>query len=199
LPISGHGRCRIRAVGTGHRTPDHHVLMARADGAHPGDGIMSLRSSGNGDRGPGRGESNSSGSEPGAALWGVPSDGEGMASSLPARSIQERPHPEFQRREPDQAPGEAFLEGLPGEVVVLRSVPRHDPVAAGVVDPPGAVTATRSDRRTLRVKRSATFQGGIDAGLGHGAGDTPSVIRGQDRTLACADHVSSLPPSRPAR
>ena len=61
-------------------------------------------------------------------------------------SSEERSDANLRRHEPDQAPGERFLERLAREVLFLRRVRGHDP--ARVVDAAGSTVRSWDARRS---------------------------------------------------
>ena len=58
-------------------------------------------------------------------------------------SHQQRPHTNLRRHQPDQAPGQRFLEGLPEKRLFLGREQHHHP--AGMIDGPIAGAAARGD------------------------------------------------------
>jgi hypothetical protein len=87
------------------------------------------------------------------------------------------------RHQPHQTPGERLFQRPAGELVSLRAIPRHHPLAAGMVDVPPARAAAVGDHRSQRSLQSAAFERRIDSGMGNGAGGTCRVIPRQDRPI----------------
>jgi hypothetical protein len=63
---------------------------------------------------------------------------------IPRASHEKRPDPKLRRHQPDQTPGEGFLERLAIELLLVWGKERDDP--AGMVDGPRARAAAGSDR-----------------------------------------------------
>ena len=87
------------------------------------------------------------------------------------RSGKKRPDADLRRHQPDQTPGEGFLERPAVEVLLFRGIERHHP--AGMVDVPPAIAAAGGDRRAQRILQGAAFERRIDAGMRNRAGEIP--------------------------
>jgi hypothetical protein len=99
------------------------------------------------------------------------------------------------RHQPHRTPGEGYLECSAGEVLFLRGVQRHHPLAAGLVDGPGAVNAAVRNRSSQGVLPGTAFECQIDAGVGDRTEDTPRVI---SRCLLALRHLGALTAGDPA-
>jgi hypothetical protein len=80
---------------------------------------------------------------------------------------------DLRRHQPDQTPGERFLECFAVEVLLLGRVQGHHLVR--MVDGPGAVAATVRDLPTEGVLQGAAFERRINADLGNSTDHRPKT------------------------
>ena len=116
--------------------------------------------------------------------------GSGAHSAAASRaSGDERYNAQLRRHEPDEAPGEGFLERLAVEVLLVGGVQRHH--QAGMIDVPPARAAAGGDRAAERILQGAIVQRRIDAGLSRrpiphrGSGNPP-------RPSVCLYHYGAV-------
>jgi len=106
------------------------------------------------------------------------SAGGARARKVREDSGDERTHANLRRHEPDQAPGERFLERPAREGLFLRGEQENHP--ARMIDRPVAGAASRGDRSSKCVLQLANGQSWIDAG----SGDSASEITRENRAIS---------------
>jgi hypothetical protein len=99
------------------------------------------------------------------------------AMALPTNSDAKRLDADLRCHQPDQTPGQPFIERPAVELLPFRGIERHD--LTRLVDRPPAIPAAGGDRRAQRILQGAAFECRIDSGVRNRAREIPR----QDRTI----------------